>query len=464
MNTKLNVLLLCDLPRYATNANTLFDHAYALRDLSRHNVKIYSGKGPIPYWLDLNKFDVIVIHYTHFILGDSYLSEGAKRKIAAFNGLKAIFIQDEYRFVRPINREMAKMGIHLIYSCIEGEAALKEVYPESILGPVSIKTVLTGYVPHSAAKAPSAPLAERPLTVTYRGRKLPFWYGSVAQEKWDLVPRFLEAASVRPATRGWKMDLSYHEHDRIYGDAWVKFLEDSRVSLGVESAASVFDFEGTLAGPVEDYQARFPEATFEEVAAKFFPGEDKRIYLRCISPRCFESIAARTAMVLMEGEYSRILKPGVHYISLKKDLSNFDEVVDAINDVPRLQAMVDRAYEDVIASGAWGYSKLAQAFDEGIEAEFSKRGWVPKMIEIDAAEFERQCRAEQLRHRAASIANGIRDAYSEGGVLHVIGWIGIRILRKINYRIHRILRIPYLGLKSTPVVGPVVYNLKKKLR
>ncbi|MBT8506740.1 hypothetical protein B1F79_04690 [Coxiella-like endosymbiont of Rhipicephalus sanguineus] len=45
-----------------------------------------------------------------------------------------------------------------------------------------------------------------------------------------------------------------------------------------------------------------------------------------ISPRHFEAVATKTLQILYEGEYSNILKPWVHYVPLKKDYSNFDEV------------------------------------------------------------------------------------------------------------------------------------------
>ena len=38
------------------------------------------------------------------------------------------------------------------------------------------------------------------------------------------------------------LDLSYEEHDRIYGRAWLKFICSCKTMLGTESGASVFDF------------------------------------------------------------------------------------------------------------------------------------------------------------------------------------------------------------------------------
>ena len=60
--------------------------------------------------------------------------------------------------------------------------------------------------------------------------------------------------------------------------------------------------------------------------------------MNVISPRCFEAAALRTLMVMYEGEYAGILEAGRHYVELKRDHSNIDEVVSAIRspDSPRI--------------------------------------------------------------------------------------------------------------------------------
>ena len=59
---------------------------------------------------------------------------------------------------------------------------------------------------------------------------------------------------------------------------------------------------------------------------------DHNFSYRTISPRHFEAAAFRICQVLFEGEYSGVLRPMVHYIPLKKDFSNFDQVVGLIGD------------------------------------------------------------------------------------------------------------------------------------
>ena len=87
-----------------------------------------------------------------------------------------------------------------------------------------------------------------------------------------------------------------------------------------------------------------------------------------ISPRVFEAIVMRTALVLYEGEYSGIVEPGRHYFALKKDYSNFDDAVRFVRDPASVHAMTDRAFADIVASGRYGHETLAATFDRGLDA------------------------------------------------------------------------------------------------
>ena len=68
------------------------------------------------------------------------------------------------------------------------------------------------------------------------------------------------------------------------------------------------------------------------------PRWEDNVYYRTISPRHFEAAAFRICQVLFEGRYSGVLEPMVHYIPLKKDFSNIDEVIRRISRTPRCAA------------------------------------------------------------------------------------------------------------------------------
>jgi hypothetical protein len=82
-----------------------------------------------------------------------------------------------------------------------------------------------------------------------------------------------------------------------------------------------------------------------------------------ISPRIFESIEAGTALILFEGSYSGVVEAGRHYVELKKDFSNFSEVIAQLTDTGRLAAMIQRAWDDVVGTGRWSYPAFVKSYD-----------------------------------------------------------------------------------------------------
>ena len=61
--------------------------------------------------------------------------------------------------------------------------------------------------------------------------------------------------------------------------------------------------------------------------------------------RHFEAMGTKTAQVLFDGLYSHHLKPDIHYIPVKRDESNMDEVIEKMNDTTFCNNMVETAYK-----------------------------------------------------------------------------------------------------------------------
>jgi hypothetical protein len=86
----------------------------------------------------------------------------------------------------------------------------------------------------------------------------------------------------------------------------------------------------------------------------------------------FEAISFKTALVLFEGEYSGVLQPLVHYIPLKKDFSNVDDVLSRLKCDDYLQELTDRAYSDIIGSDRFSYKSFVKDFDNLIARSIKK--------------------------------------------------------------------------------------------
>ena len=384
------------------DASTIIDHIEALEGYSKHKIWVLSNVGDMSYKLDLDKFDVIIIHYSMCILNDNYLSATAKKRIKDYKGMKLIFVQDEYRKINLMINQLQRLDVDVLFTCFP-EEEIDKIYSPVALPDVAKYNNLTGYIPERLLTDIKQPLIkDRAIHLGYRGRKLSYWYGELGYEKWSIVDKWKEHVKQEAI----KYDLSYHERDRIYGKNWVAFLTSCKATLGVESGASIMDFTGDLEQDIEYYQMLHPHAKFHEVKELFLKEHDGKYKLNQISPRCFEAIALKTALVLYEGEYSGILVADRHYIMLKKDFSNIEDVVARLTDDDYLQAMVERAYDEIALNQAYSYRTFVNHVDQVIDLEFAKRHKKKrKKSQIYTQErFEKDCHYISIKSRLFKIS------------------------------------------------------------
>ena len=359
---KYSILLLCD--DNPTHASMILDHIDALCQLSTHKVYVLNPINHNGYrGLDFNEFDVVIIHYSLFAIQDCYLPKLYRDKLRDYSGLKIQFIQDDYRCVNALAAEIRRMKIDILYTLVP-ESEYPRIWWGRLPSDIKLVTWIAGYVPDRLVGRINRQLRDRPIDVGYRGRVMPYWLGSLANEKIMVGKGFLE----RARSTGLRCDISWLEEDRIYGDAWDQFNQNCRAMLGCGSGASIADFDGSAERAVKEYLSVNPTATFDEVADAVLKPYEGNINLNVISPRQFEAIAAGTALVLFNDGYSGILQPWRHYLPLEKDFSNFDEIVARIKDLSFLEQMTARAYADIIQSRIYSYHNFIAQFDALVRA------------------------------------------------------------------------------------------------
>lgn len=360
---KLNMLLLCDYN--AGTAGTIVDHILGIKKFSRHTIHVLSSRGEFPAVLDLDRFDGLIIHYSLVACLDAFVGPRARQLIKQFRGLKVVFIQDDYRFINQTVDALHDLGVNVLL-CLAPEDIIDDVYSPQRLPNVIRETVLAGYVPEHLTKRAVSSFSERKIDIGYRARKLSPWIGSLGQQKWIIADFFLGCADKYDL----KCDISTSEYDRIYGDDWVDFVANSKAVIGSESGASVCDFTGEIQKKVEEHERLFPDAPFEVMRDLYFKEEDGRFPMNVISPRCFEAAALRTLMILYDGRYSNRLVPWRHYVPLRLDHSNIEEVIGVLRDPERAQAIIDRAFEEVALNPANLFSSMVYQMDAAIGRAF----------------------------------------------------------------------------------------------
>src|SRR5215213_2369504 len=361
MSERRAVLLLCWTTR--AEAQNVAEHIHALETRSRHDVRTFNpvDRADAAAVLDLDEFDVVVVHYTIVATMDRYLPPVLREKIAAFRGLKVQFIQDEYRWIDAVTARLRKLGIDVLFTCVP-KSELSKVYGDRVPGLRTIPT-LPGYVSDELAGRQTPPIADRTIDVGYRGRTLPYWLGKLGHEKVEIGDGF----AARAADYGLVCDISSAEGDRIYGDAWYRFIGSCKATLGTESGASIGDYDGAVEAAVKDYLVRRPDASFEEVHRALLEPHEGNVVINTVSSRIFEAAALRTAMILFEGDYSGALQPGTHYIPLERDFSNIGDVARRLRDLPFLEALTERTHADLVASGRYSLDRLVAQFDDIVD-------------------------------------------------------------------------------------------------
>ena len=347
-----------------TYTTTVYEHIKSLGEYSSHNIYYISSNQEYEKNVNFNLFDAIIIHYSIRLPFDQ-IPERYIYDFQKFNGIKAVFIQDEYDYTKRAWHWIKELDISLVFTVVPQDNVQK-IYAREEFPGVTFVSVLTGYIPSDISTHIKTPPSERSLVVGYRGRSLPIRYGKLGQEKvkiGSLVRTYCKAENI-------PCDIEWTEEKRIYNEGWRDFVVSCRAMLGSESGSNVFCWDGDLSRKIDTYKSSHPKVDDEEIYSKIVSPLEIDGIMNQISPRAFESIAYRTVLVLFEGVYSGILKPWEHFIPLKKDGSNLDVVFCLLGDNDFVDSMADRAYKEIIMSGEYSYVQFVKTIDEELEKLF----------------------------------------------------------------------------------------------
>jgi hypothetical protein len=387
----MKVLLLANRPSRSTNANAIIDHIDAFLNYSKFSVTLFNpyGKTGPPENIFLG-YDAVIVHYSIVISHDSFLSSLFRQQLSLFRGIKVLFIQDEYRFINETTNAMISIHFDLIFTNYK-LCDIYKIYPRKLFENTKFVNNLTGYVDNNLLGMTTPAYDKRDIDVFYRARKLPAWYGRLGYNKYKIGEQF------RKLTKSYtslNLDLSSKENERIYGDKWIEVILNSKCVLGSETAGSVMDFTGEIQKQVEQYEGKHPDASYKDIEKILFPGIDGLIDFGQVSPRHFEAACLKTLMILLEGEYCGILTPWEHYVPLKHDYSNIEEVIAAINNKDLWEYITNKAYDDIASNPSYSYKTFISMVDSEIELASEK------LISIDRYEnINDQIKNDQIKSK-----------------------------------------------------------------
>ena len=343
-----------------------------------------SGHLTIPPSVRLDDFSGIFIHPTacYSIENLKSLDSALMLKFKDYKGVKIIAKQDEHFMTEKFDDYISENAFDIFLTCVP-ERELPKAYPKCIQRKVIFLETLTGYVSEFLRSLSRPSYDERIIDVCYRGSYQPVSFGRLGFEKWFIGSQF----DRHLGTGGLIKDISSRWDDRKNGVDWFSFLSSSKAVLGVESGSNLFDFDGSVQKLCsslifekkldEIFSEKFYNNTLRPSLLEFEGNVD---YAQ-ISPRHFEACATGTLQILYEGRYSDIFKPYEHYIPLRRDLANIDEVIQIIQDPKKWQLITETAYRDIIKSEQFTYASFVKKFDSVLAGWLSNR-----KISIDGLE------------------------------------------------------------------------------
>ena len=356
---KLNILVLHSLGNPRLAPRFLEKHVFSLqRNFPEHNYLYHDTTLAIPEYVKQTRFDAILLDVT-FLCARWAGEANFKKRLADYafvadsDAVKIAFPQDEYDCHQLLDDWLCDWKVDVVFSVIASGWGV--LYPRyHLVG--EIRLGYTGYVDETLLNWVPKALGDRPIDIGYRARKLPPYFGRLGENKWTIG----RDVAARARDAGLCVDIELGDKAALMGDAWLNFIGDSKFTLGANSGSSLLDPTGSIQRKVRTYLASHRGASFEEVEMNCFPGLDGKYSFTAISPRVLEAALLGSAQILVDGEYSGIVKPGEHFIPIRPDASNFPEVLDAMADRPLVEGMIRRCREAVLSVDALRYKNKAR--------------------------------------------------------------------------------------------------------
>ncbi len=342
------------------NRATFTSHLTSYRRYSQHECHyLNANRERVPWYIRAAHWDLVIFHdsFAKAIRGP----DGARllNLISFLDGSQAVRIvvtaDESWRSIQLVNF-INRAGVAHVFT-FAPENARTMIYEGIDRDRVAFHEVLSGYIDERVLRRVKRLARAHPARTIDVGSRFTEWYstGRIGQLKTRLTKDF----GARARRAGFSTDLSLDPKDIFAGDDWFKLLLDCRYVLGVETGASLLDADGSVSSRISRYVSEHPDATFEQVESACFAGLDGQLDYRALAPRHLDAVLTRTCQVLVQGGYSGVLKPDLHYLEIKRDFSNADEVLEQMRDEQARMAIVERAYRDIVESGRYSYSVFA---------------------------------------------------------------------------------------------------------
>jgi hypothetical protein len=297
----------------------------------------YLIKGKVMWdFSEISRYDLVVL--LHSTNADSMLPlsllqtyfENRRGKLLIFMGNEYCLLPEKINFIKKVEADY-------IASQLPREAATW-LYA----GCTKSKILLVPHALNSSAYKPYRDHEDRKKDIGFIGDRYSFAVGDI--ERTELIEYFAR----NDFRQQLNIDIRLGRKLRLSREKYANFLNSVRGTIGAESGTYYLEKTDETQKKVEAFLSWYPETTFKEVYDRFFRDYPYPVNGKAISSRHFEPIGTKTCQILLEGRYNDILKADVHYISLRKDYSNIDNVIERFEDKEYVKQLVNESYEYIM--------------------------------------------------------------------------------------------------------------------
>lgn len=282
----------------------------------------------------MKDFQLIVI--LHSAVGDTVsLLSKTSHWLHERIGKLVVFPGNEYDLMNQKTAFIRAAGADYVCTQLPAESG-KFVYGSSTGAKVlSLPAALNADIYHARG------VGQRIFGIGFKGAQYPKWLGD--SERND----FVQLLQKRKSSTEDSISIGTGNVDR---HKWGGFLRSCRTVAGAEAGTYFLDPSGRIMEEAKLIAEQNPEYNHEQIINNAISKVDCRyVSGKVISSRHFEAIGTQTGQILIEGSYNGILIPDVHYVAVKKDMSNLDEKLRELEDEDRMASLI-RAASDLISS------------------------------------------------------------------------------------------------------------------
>lgn len=219
------------------------------------------------------EFDAIVIDTTflwyRWARPRSVLAELMEkyRFIADSHAVKVALPQDDYDHAAILDEWLTAWGVDAVFTPLASYATL--LFPLTG-GRAAVLPCFTGHLDpadRAVAACFNRSFRTREIDVGYRAANLPAQFGRLGRIKSEIGQRFVQALG---PDHGLRVKISTDPRDVLVGDQWLRFLCNSRFTLGSASGSSVVDPYGRIGDAVRVYTRDHPSASLTRLRRPVF--------------------------------------------------------------------------------------------------------------------------------------------------------------------------------------------------